>query len=90
MTQVALSEHLFEQLRQVASKRHTSVSTLLEKIVEAYLVADEYSEADDPAIGLLYGPTDLSMHAKEILRQEINTYSGWTQKSTDVNHDCSS
>lgn len=87
MIQVALSDHLFEQLRVVASKRHTSVSTLLEKIVEAYLVTDEYHEADDPAIGLLYGPTDLSMHAKEILREEINVYSGWTQKSTDVTHD---
>ncbi|MEZ4726745.1 MAG: hypothetical protein R3E79_06385 [Caldilineaceae bacterium] len=84
MTQVALSDQIFERLRLVASKRHTSVSTLLEKIVEAYLVQDEYNEADDPAINLLYGPTDLSTRAKSILREEITSTSGWTQKPTDL------
>lgn len=83
MIQVTLSDSIFEKLRLVASKRHTNITTLLEKIVEAYLVEDEYDEANDPAIGLLYGPTDLSMRAKEILREEITSYSGWTQKPTD-------
>lgn len=80
MMQVALSDHIFEKLRLVAFKRRTTVNTLVETIVEAYLVDDEYDEADDPAIGLLYGPTDLSTRAKEILREEIKPYSGWTQK----------
>lgn len=80
MMQVALSDHIFEKLRRLASQQQTSVSHLLESIVEAYLVEDAYDEAADPAISLLYGPTDLSTSAKEILRQEIDTYSGWTQK----------
>lgn len=89
MTQVALSDHIFEKLRLVASKQHTNVSALLEKIVESVLVEeadveDEYNEADDPAINLLYGPTDLSLRAKEILRAEITAYSGWTQKPVDL------
>lgn len=84
MTQVALSDHIFERLQFVATKRQTTVTTLLENLVETYLVEDEYNEADDPAINLLYGPTDLSMRAKEILREEITSYSGWTQKPIDL------
>jgi hypothetical protein len=83
MTQVALSDQTYEKLRLIASRERTSISMLLEKIVEAYLVEDGYNEADDPAINLLYGPTDLSIRAKEILREEINSSSGWTQKPID-------
>lgn len=84
MTQVALSDHIFEKLRLIAVKRQTTVTTVLENMVETYLVEDEYDEADDPAINLFYGPTDLSTRAKEILREEITTYSGWTQKPIDL------
>ncbi|HRW08202.1 MAG TPA: hypothetical protein P5121_24030 [Caldilineaceae bacterium] len=41
---------------------------------------DYYREADDPAIELLDGPVNLSMHGKAMLREEIKDHSGWTQK----------
>ena len=37
-------------------------------------------ESKDPAIGLIDEPTDLSTRYKEILRDEIDPRSGWTQK----------
>lgn len=41
---------------------------------------DEPVSDDDPMIGMFSGPTDLSVHAKQILREDIDTRSGWTQK----------
>jgi len=40
----------------------------------------EYDETQDSAIALLQGPTDLSERHEEILREEVQSYSGWTQK----------
>jgi hypothetical protein len=39
-----------------------------------------YDEANDPTIGMISGPTDLSHRYKEILRDEIDPRSGWTRK----------
>lgn len=80
MIQVGISNQVFEKLRSVATKRNTAINDLLEQLVDMYLTNDEYSEMDDPAIGLLDGPTDLSLRAKTLLREEIQPYSGWTQK----------
>ena len=50
-----------------------------------YIIFDpEYDEALDPAIALLYGPTDLGEKHESILRDEIEPDSGWTQKETDT------
>ena len=40
----------------------------------------EYDPDNDPAIGFLSGSTDLAQRSKEILRDEITSRSGWTQK----------
>jgi len=39
-----------------------------------------YDRAKDPLIGGMHGPQDLSKRAKEILRDDIDRRSGWTQK----------
>lgn len=41
---------------------------------------DDYDPDKDPAIGFLSGSTDLASNAKQILRDEITSRSGWTQK----------
>ncbi len=39
-----------------------------------------YSEENDPVIALFDGPADLAEQAKEILKREITSTSGWSQK----------
>ena len=80
MIQVAIADSVFHRLQQAARKRDVEVSTFLETLVEEYLADDQYREEDDPAIGFLDGPTDLSIRVKAILHEEIQEYSGWTQK----------
>ena len=84
MMQVTIADNVFHRLQQAARKRNVEVSAFLETMVEEYLADDQYREEDDPAIGFLDGPTDLSTRAKAILHEEIQEYSGWTQKSTSV------
>lgn len=80
MTQVQLSDQIVEKLQQIAEHRGATLMELVEQIVEDYLAHREYDEASDPAIALLYGPTDLATNAKQILLREIKSQSGWTQK----------
>jgi len=80
MTQIPLSDQIVEKLQQIAENRGATLMELIEQIVEDYLARTEYNEASDPAIGLIYGPTDLASNAKEILAREIKSPNGWTQK----------
>ena len=80
MTHIALSDQIAEKLQQIAENRGATLMELIEQIVEDYLAHAEYDESSDPAIALLYGPTDLASNAKEILAREIKSLSGWTQK----------
>ena len=41
---------------------------------------DDYDPDNDPAIGFLSGSTHLAANAKQILKEEITSRSGWTQK----------
>ncbi len=78
MTQVQLPNHIAEKLQELAEEQGATLLELIEQIVEDYLNRVAYDEASDPAIGLLYGPTDLAGSAKEILLREIKSQSGWT------------
>jgi len=84
MTQFSLSEHVVERLQQVAEERGASLMELVERTVEEYLAQLDYVEANDPAIKLIHGPTDLSSQAKSILAYEIESQSGWTQKEATL------
>jgi hypothetical protein len=48
--------------------------------VKSNRLPDDYDPDNDPAIGFLSGSTDLASNAKQILRDEITSRSGWTQK----------
>ncbi len=85
MTQVPLPNHMAEKLQQLADEQGATLLELIEQIVEDYLSRVAYDEASDPAIGLLYGPTDLAGSAKQILLGQIKFQSGWTQKE-NFNH----
>ena len=80
MTQVLLSDQIVEKLQQIAEERGATLMELVEQIVEDYLAHAAYDESSDPAVALLYGPTDLATNAKQILLCEIKSSSGWTQK----------
>lgn len=41
---------------------------------------EDYDPDNDPAVGFLSGSKDLASRAKQILRDEITSRSGWTQK----------
>lgn len=41
---------------------------------------EDYDPDSDPAVGFLSGSTDLASQTKQILRDEITSRSGWTQK----------
>jgi len=60
----------------------TQVASLLSyaDAIQSDELPENYDEAHDPAIGFLSGSTDLARRSKQILRDEINTRSGWTQK----------
>ena len=41
---------------------------------------DDYDPDNDPLVGFFNGPPDLASRTKDILRDEIDSRSGWTQK----------
>ncbi len=84
MTQVLLSDQIAGKLQQIAEERGATLMELVEQIVEDYFAHTAYDEAFDPAVAVLYGPTDLAANAKKILFSEIKFPSGWTQKENIV------
>jgi hypothetical protein len=72
-------EELSAKLDELTDEQIAAVLRYVEAMQSTSLPAD-YDEANDPSIGFLSGPTDLSERAREILRKEITPLSGWTQK----------
>ncbi len=60
----------------------TQVSSLLSyaDAIQSNELPPDYNEENDPAVGFVSGSTDLARRSKQILRDEISTHSGWTQK----------
>jgi hypothetical protein len=71
-----------ELLRVLEGLTDSQVSALIQVARAMHPDAErpEYNEANDPAIGLISGPTNLAEQAEDILRNEIDSRSGWTQK----------
>jgi hypothetical protein len=42
--------------------------------------ATPYHAHDDPLVGFISGPTDVAAHVEDILYEDIDPQSGWTQK----------
>ena len=75
----SVREELIERLNTLTDEQ---VEVLLQviRMIHPAESSIPYDEASDPAIGMIEGPTDLARRAKEILREEIDPRSGWTQK----------
>ena len=82
MIQIAIADRLFAKLQRAAHQRNIDVSVFLETLVDEYFADDQYREETDPAIGFVYGPTDLSTQAKTILQEEVTEYSGCRGRAT--------
>lgn len=72
-------EQLIAKLDELSDEQVAALLRYVEAMQTPSLPED-YDEATDPSVGFLSGPTDLSTRAKEILRTEITSRSGWTQK----------
>jgi hypothetical protein len=49
------------------------------------LMQTNTSKDDDPIIGMISGPTDVSVRAKDILEEDISQRGSWTQKRESNN-----
>ena len=79
MVAQTVRERLIHKLFEMTDQQVASVLSYADAIDENELPA-EYDAANDPAIGFMSGSTDLAERSKAILRDEITTRSGWTQK----------
>jgi len=74
-----IREKLVSKLDELTDEQVASLLHYAE-IMQSATLPPDYDEEQDPSIGFISGPTDLSVRAKQILRDEITALSGWTQK----------
>jgi hypothetical protein len=72
-------ERLIAELDELNEEQIESLLSYAEALRSATL-ADDYDAKNDPTIGFLSGSTDVARRTKQILRDEITSRSGWTQK----------
>ena len=75
----SIRERLIHKLFDMTDSQVASLLNYADAIQSDEL-PNNYDEANDPAIGFISGSTDLARRSKQILREEINGHSGWTQK----------
>ncbi|MBA3874680.1 MAG: hypothetical protein ABI970_06615 [Chloroflexota bacterium] len=75
----SIRERLIHKLFDMTDSQVASLLNYADAIQSDEL-PNNYDEANDPAIGFISGSTDLARQSKQILRDEINAHSGWTQK----------
>jgi hypothetical protein len=71
MASPALQEQVVNKLNELSDEQLAELLRYI-GIIESNVLPDDYNEDKDP--------TDLSARTKAILRQEITSHSGWTQK----------
>lgn len=74
-----IRERLIHKLFEMSDQQVASVLSYADAI-DTDDLPETYDPAHDPAIGFMSGSTDLAQRSGEILRDEITTRSGWTQK----------
>jgi hypothetical protein len=79
MATANMRERLVSKLDELNEEQIASLLSYVEAMQETAL-PDSYDEDNDPSIGFISGPSDLATRAKQILRDEITSLSGWTQK----------
>lgn len=83
MTTSNLKTQIISQLDQLPPKLLGTVNDFVAFLVtRSKSSATEFSTAtaieDDPIVGMIKGPSDLATNAEEILKQEIQSGSGWS------------
>jgi hypothetical protein len=77
-----LREQLIAKLDELNEEQIRNTLLHVEALIrESDELPEDYDPDNDPTVGFISGPTDLSSRAKEILREEITPLSGWTQKN---------
>jgi hypothetical protein len=79
MVAPTIRERLIRKLDEPFDDQVASLLSYAE-VMQSSSAPEDYDEENDPSIGFISGPTDLSSRAKQILRDEITPLSGWTQK----------
>ena len=86
MSAQTIREQLIAEIQTLSDEKLSMllyITRALGRYSEANEGVEEYDEANDPTIGLISGPTDISERVKEILRDDIDPLSGWTQKARE-------
>ena len=79
MAMSTVRERLITKLDELSDEQVASLLSYAEAM-QSTTLPDDYDEDNDPSIGFISGPTHLASRAKDILRDEITSRSGWTQK----------
>lgn len=74
-----IRERLIHKLFEMSDQQVASVLSYADAI-DTEALPETYDPEHDPAIGFMSGSTDLAQRSREILRDEISSRSGWTQK----------
>jgi len=75
----SIRERLIHKLFDMTDSQVASLLNYADAI-QSDVLPNNYDEANDPAIGFISGSTNLARRSKQILSDEINAHSGWTQK----------
>lgn len=80
MADISMRDELIARIRAMSDEQVARLSHVVQEIESSQLPTN-YDPARDPAIGFIENaPPDYSERAKEILRADIDSQSGWTQK----------
>jgi hypothetical protein len=80
MSAQTIREQLIAKVLTLTDEQASAILQFAQTL-EADSLPDDYDPDNDPTVGLISGPTDVSERVKEILRDDIDPLSGWTQKA---------
>jgi len=78
MADISMREALIEKINAMTDEQVAALYGMVANMHQEE--RPPYDPDNDPLVGFISGPTDLSERYKEILREDIDRRSGWTQK----------
>jgi hypothetical protein len=79
MATSALREKVDRKLDELNDEQLAELLRYIE-IMESNVLPDTYDEDRDPSVGFFSGDPELASRTSDILRVEMTSRSGWTQK----------
>jgi hypothetical protein len=79
MADTSIREQLIAKIKAMSDEQVAALLRTAQALKESELPPD-YDPDKDPLVGFISGPTDLSETYKDILREDIDLRSGWTNK----------